>query len=104
MQKQLLFEIFNIIENEESTGIGINVVNDHEIDANIVANILYSVYYRYLNSIDDNVQLKFTKDVKRIFNKMINSDATDIIVDEEQLQDINEIEDVQSDKIGRAHV
>jgi hypothetical protein len=98
MKKQILFEVFNIVNDDiNPEGIGVRVMNDHEIDATLTANILYSIYYRYLCSLDDNVQLQFAKDLKRIFNKMLAAEPSDLMIDEEQLENIDAIEDVEED-------
>jgi hypothetical protein len=72
-------------------------MNDHDVDVSFTSNVLYSIFYRYLDSVDDGNQLSFTNSVKRRFNKMLKDAPDESLLDEEDIENIEDIEDMEDD-------
>ena len=100
LHKQILFEIYEILDDEkdEETLIGVRVMHDHPVDPEFVSKLLYSIFYKYLSAVDDKEQFKFTADIKQKFTRLLKEAPSYIDIDEEDIEDIEDLDDDEGDE------
>lgn len=75
MDKELLFEIYRVRNNEsdEYWNPAILDVNSHDVSPLWISGVLFAIYSRYMESIPDNEQLEYEESIKTMFKYFVEN-------------------------------